>query len=171
MRKRISKILTLGCAAAVLTSCSSEYVPSGKLGFNDSRRVVIVGENVRPDIAMFYQREYAAPVWYTPYKGSVAHVADNLLESGLAPSHPMRSLINELKSINYTIGRWEIIIPKVGEKYFYKTLKNMQSGALSKARGMVILIDSSGFPQIEKEVERVSSGSFFVTYELHKDIK
>ena len=80
----------------------------------------------------------------------------------------MRSLINELESVNYTMGRWEIIVPRIGEGYFLATLKNMETGALSKARGNVVLIDSSGNKDMEAQVSRVTNNSFFVTYEFQK---
>ena len=155
-------ILGAGCAPAPFNG--------GHLGFSDSRRVVIVGENVQASLAEYYQREYDCPVWFTPFEGKVANATNNLLESGLGPSRAIRALIKELYSINYTVGRWEIIVPKIAEKYFLKALKNMQTSSLGKARGMVVLIDSSGFPEMEQEVKRVTDGFFFVTYEFHKDL-
>ena len=80
----------------------------------------------------------------------------------------MKSLINELKSINYTVGRWEIIVPKIAEGYFLGTLKNMNKSVIAKARGTVVLIDSSGNKDMEQQVERVSDGNFFVSYEFQK---
>src|SRR5262249_42231204 len=124
-------------AACLLPACAPP-MPPGQLGFSDSKRVVIAGENVRQEIAAYYQKEYDALVWFTPYRGSVANAADNLWESGLGPSRAMWGLINELNSINGSIGRWQIIVPKIAEKYFLKALKNMKTNALAKARGMVI---------------------------------
>ena len=139
-----------------------------QLGYSESRRFVVVGENVEASLARYYQRKYECPVWFTPYRGGFSNATTNFLESGIGPSRAMRLLIKELKSINDTVGRWEIIIPKIAEKYFFNALKSMPKSALSKARGMVVLIDSSGFPDMEREVERVSDGSFFVTYEFQK---
>ena len=151
-----------GCAPAVKSQ--------GQLGYSDARRVVIVGENVDSAIAVYYQRKYDALVWFTPFEGKIANAANNLLEAGLGPSRAMQALMTELKSINYTVGRWEIIVPKIAEKYFLHALKNMETSSLAKARGEVVLIDSSGFPQMEQEVHRVTDGNFFVTYEFHKDL-
>ena len=154
----------LSCAACVPTAPMQ-----GQLGYSDYRRVVIVGENVRPEIALYYEKKYTALVWFTPYEGTVANAANNLMESGIGPSRAMRALMNELQSINYTVGRWEIIVPKIAEKYFLNTLKNMGAGAFSKARGAVVLIDSKGFTEVEREVLRVADGNFFVAYEFQKD--
>ena len=58
-------------------------------------------------------------------------------------------MINELKSINYTLGRWEIIVPKIGEGYFLATLKDMETGSLAHARGDIVLTDSKGNKEME----------------------
>jgi hypothetical protein len=153
-----------------LGGCSSAPSYQGHFGYEDSRRVVIVGENVNPAIAMYYQRKYNSPVWFTPFEGHVASATRTLLKTPLAPSPAMRSLIKELKSINGSVGRWEIIVPKSAEKYFYKTLRHMPSNSLAKTRGLIVLIDSTGFKRLEEEVNRVSNGNLFVTYEFHKDL-
>ncbi len=163
------RVLALG-ALCMMSGCVQPAEIRGTLGFSDSRRLVVVGENVRPEIAHFYKKEYGALAWYTAYKGNVATVTNNFFESGIGPSRDMRLLIGDLKSTSYTVGRWEFIIPKIGEGYFLAALRYMEPGALSKARGMVIMIDSSGSPEMEREVERVSQGSFFVTYEFRKDV-
>ena len=124
---------------------------------------------MEPAIAAYYQKEYQSPVWFTAYKGKIANAADNLFQSGLGSSVAMRGLIKELNSLNYTVGRWEIIIPKIAEGYFLATLKVMAKDQLSKSRGMVVLIDSSGNGEMEKEVQRVTGGNFFVTYEFQKN--
>ncbi len=155
---------------SILSGCAQPPATTGSLGFEDKRRVVIVGENIEKEIAIFYQKKYDALVWFTPYEGKVAKVTNNFLQSGLGPSVAMRSLINELNSINYTFGRWEMVIPKISENYTLATLKNMPDHAIAKARGMFILIDSSGNAAFEKEVKRVSDGSFFVTYEFQKSL-
>ena len=80
----------------------------------------------------------------------------------------MRQLIDELKSINYSVGRWKIIVPGIGEGYFLNTLKHMETGSLSQARGDIVLTDSKGNKDMEKQVTRVSNNSFFVTYEFQK---
>ncbi len=154
------------CAA-----CASTLPGEGRLGSVDDRRVVIVGENIREEIALYYEKKYDALVWFTPFKGHMANTADNLLASGVGSSVARRALIKELKSINNTIGRWEIIIPKIAEKYFLNALKNMKTASLSKARGAVVLIDSNSYPEIERELRRVSDGSLFVTYEFQKDLR
>ena len=139
----------------------------GDLGFSQDRRVIIVGEKVSQDIAIYYQRRYDAKVWFTPTEGVVKDSAQVILK-GFGPSVPMRSLINELKSINYSLGRWEIIVPKIGEGYFLDTLKNMDEGSLAQARGDIVLIDSKGNKDMEAEVARVTRNSFFVSYEFQK---
>ncbi len=141
-------LLGLVIASFGFAGCQPASVFHGELGFSESRRLVIVSENVRPDIALFYKKEY-----------------------GMVLVLPLRALIAELTSINDTVGRWEIIVPKVGEKYFLTVLKHMPTRALSKARGMVVLIDSSGFPDMEREVRRVTDSNFFVVYEFQKDLK
>ena len=95
------------------------------------------------------------------------HFAQIILK-GFSPSQAMRSLINELKSINYTLGRWEIIVPKIGEGYFLATLQDMEDASLAHARGNIVLIDSKGNKDLEAQVARVTSGNFFVTYEFQK---
>lgn len=149
--------------------CASGPVERGHLGYVDGRRVVIVGEKVDPGIAEYYQRAYDAMVWFTPSGGKIADSANRLVE-GVGASRGMRMLMAELISINYTIGRWEIIIPKIAEKYFLATLSHMKTGALAKARGMIVLIDSTGNKEMEVQVKRVTGDNFFVTYELQKDL-
>jgi len=140
---------------------------SGNLGYSQNRRVIIVGEKVSPDIAVYYQRRYDAMVWFTPTQGLMKDSAQVILK-GFGPSEAMRSLINELKSIDYSLGRWEIIVPKIGEGYFLATLKDMDTGSLAHARGNIVLIDSNGNKDIEAQVSRVTDNSFFVTYEFQK---
>jgi len=151
----------------VLSGCVTPPGVTGNLGYSQDRRVVIVGEKVSEDIAVYYQRRYDAMVWFTPTQGLMKDSAQVILK-GIGPSQAMRSLINELKSINYTLGRWEIIVPKIGEGYFFETLKDMETGSLSHARGNIVLTDSNGNKDIETQVERVTDNSFFVTYEFQK---
>lgn len=139
----------------------------GDLGYSQDRRVVIVGEKVSEDIAIYYQRRYDAMVWFTPSQGVIKDSAQVILK-GLGPSPAMRSLINELKSIDYSVGRWEIIVPKIGEGYFLATLKDMETGSLAHARGDIVLIDSKGDKDMEAQVARVTDNSFFVSYEFQK---
>jgi len=161
-------ILTLICISSLLllAGCTPPGV-SGNLGYSPERRVVIVGEKVSPDIALYYQRRYDAMVWFTPSHGLVKDSAQVVLK-GFGPSKAMRSLINELLSINYTVGEWEIIVPKIAENYFFATLKDMDDGALSHARGDIVLIDSKGNKDMEEQVARVSTNGFFVSYEFQK---
>ena len=164
MKNVILLSILLGCSA-----CAS--IPTqAHLGFSDERRLVVVGENVREELALYYQKKYSALVWFTPHQGKMSTTATNFMESGLGLSRAMRVFIHELTSINETIGRWEIIIPKIAENYFLKALKNMPSRSLTKARGMIILIDSKGSPDIEAHVKRVTDGNFFVTYEFQQDM-
>lgn len=158
-------------ALLFLPACGSTTAYKGQLGYSEERRVIIVGENVRAEIARYYQKKYDGLVWFTPATmGTAANAANNLLESGVGASRAMRALIGELRSINYTVRRWQIIVPGLAEKYFYHALKNMETGALAKARGTVVLIDSAGSPDMEREVRRVTGGSFFVAYEFRKDL-
>ena len=154
-------------SALMFSGCITGPGVSGSLGYSQDRRVVIVGEKVSQDIAVYYQRRYDAMVWFTPTQGVMKDSAQVILK-GLGPSVAMRSLINELKSINYTVGRWEIIIPKIGEGYFYETLKDMENSSLAQARGSIVLIDSKGNKEIEAQVARVTNNNFFVTYEFQK---
>ena len=147
-----------------LVGCAKPPLTTGSLGFEDARRVIIVGENVDPNLAVYYQHKYDGLVWFTPYEGKFLNKTNNFLQSGLGPSVAMRSLIRELKSINYTIGQWEILVPATAENYFLATLKNMNDHELSKARGLVILLDSKGNKDIELQLKRVSDSNFFVNY-------
>ena len=158
-------ILTL---ILLVTGCTRVPMTTGSLGYEDSRRVIIVGENADPNIAGYYQKKYDALVWFTPYEGQFVNKANNFLQSGLGPSVAMRSLIKELRSINYSVGQWEIFVPGMAENYFLTTLKNMEDRCLSKARGMIILLDSKGNKDIEDQLKRVTDGNFFVNYELKK---
>ena len=151
----------------MLSGCVTGPGASGNLGFSRDRRVVIVGEKVSADIALYYQRRYDAMVWFTPSKGMMAD-SEEVVFRGIGPSVPMRSLINELKSINYSLGRWEIIVPRIAEGYFLSTLKSMETGSLGHARGNIVLIDSKGNKQIEAQIARVTNNFFFVTYEFQK---
>ncbi len=151
----------------MLGGCGTPAGVSGNLGYSQERRVVIVGEKVSQDIALYYQRRYDAMVWFTPTQGMVEDSTKVILK-GLGPSQAMKSLINELKSIDYSLGRWEIIVPKIGEGYFLATLKDMETGALAQARGDIVLIDSKGNKDMEAQVARVTNNSFFVTYEFQK---
>ena len=163
------RLLKLLSVLIILTGCASPPTTTGSLGFEDSRRIVVVGENVDPNIAVYYQKKYDALVWFTPYEGKLTNKVNNFLQSGMGPSVAMRSLINELKSINYTVGQWEIIIPGLAENYFLATLKNMDDHSVSKARGSVVLVDSKGNKDIEEQLKRTTDGDFFVSYQFHKE--
>ena len=156
-------ILTL----LALGGCITGPGAAGDLGYSQDRRVVIVGEKVSPEIAVYYQRRYDAKVWYTPTQGMMKD-SEQVILKGFGPSVAMRTLINELKSIDYTLGRWEIIVPKIGEGYFLATLKDMDTGALGHARGNIVLTDSNGNKEMENQVGRVTNNNFFVTYEFQK---
>ncbi len=151
-------VLVCGCAKPPQTT--------GSLGYEDSRRIIIVGENADPNVAGYYQKKYEALVWFTPFEGRFVNKANNFFQSGLGPSVAMRSLMNELKSINYSVGQWEIFVPGMAESYVLNTFKNMEDHSLSKARGVVILLDSKSNRDIEDQVKRLADGNFFVRYEL-----
>jgi hypothetical protein len=151
----------------LISGCITGPGASGNFGYSQDRRVVIVGEKVSKDIAMYYKRRYHAKVWYTPTRGMMKDSAQVILK-GFGPSQAMRSLINELKSINYSHGRWEIIVPKIGEGYFLSTLKDMETGSLARARGNIVLIDSKNNKDMEAQVARVTNNNFFVVYEFQK---
>jgi len=157
----------LSCLVLSLSGCITGPGVSGNLGYGQDRRVVIVGEKVSQDIAVYYQRRYDALVWFTPTQGVVKDSAQVILK-GLGPSQAMRSLINELTSINYSVGHWEIIVPGIAEGYFLATLKDMPTGSLANARGNFVLTDSKGNKDIEAQVARVTNNNFFVTYEFQK---
>jgi hypothetical protein len=160
-----STVIYLTCL--LLCGCMTGPGASGNFGYSQDRRVVIVGEKVSKDIAMYYQRRYQAQVWYTPTQGMMKDSAQVILK-GFGPSRAMRSLINELKSINYSVGRWEIIVPKIGEGYFLGTLKDMPKGSLAHARGKIVLIDTRGNKDLEVQVGRVTNNNFFVVYKFQK---
>ncbi len=150
-----------------LGGCISGPGVRGDLGYSQDRRVVIVGEKVSSEIAAYYERRYDAKVWYTPTRGLLKD-SEAVIFKGLGPSEAMRSLINELLSTNYSLGRWEIIVPKIAENYFLSTLRSMDAGSLAHARGEIVLIDSKNSREMEAQVARVTNGSFFVTYEYQK---
>lgn len=163
----IARSVFLYFTIVTLGGCISPPGISGSLGYGQERRVVIVGENVSREIAYYYQHRYDAKVWYVPPRRKT--LRDSLKEAfTLGPSMAMRSLINELESINFTMGRWEIIVPGTGENYFLATLKDMKTGSLAHARGNIVLTDSKNNADMEAQVARVTSGSFFVTYEGQK---
>ena len=151
----------------MLCGCASPPGVTGNLGYSHDRRVVIVGEKVSKEIAVYYQRRYDAMVWFTPTQGMMKD-SEQVILKGIGPSQAMKSLINELLSINYTFGRWEIIVPKIGEGYFLSTLKEMETGSLSHVRGNIVLTDSKNNKEMEAQVARVTNNSFFVTYEFQK---
>ena len=162
------KNITITCFMCLaLSGCFADPGVVGNLGAGEDRRVVIVGENVSPEIAVYYQRRYDAKVWFTPSQGEMKDTRDEILNN-LRPSTAMRSLINELKSIDHSLGRWEIIVPGVAERYFLMTLKFMDTDSLAHARGDVVLTDSRSNKDIEAQLNRVSDGGFFVTYEFQK---
>jgi len=164
----INRLLLLSLmVCGAFSGCITGPGAIGNLGTSNDRRVVIVGEKVSAEIALYYQRRYDAMVWFTPTRGMMDDSSEVVLK-GFGPSHAMRTLINELKSINYTVRRWEIIVPKIGEGYFLATLKDMDTGSLAHARGSIVLIDSKGNKDMESQVARVTQGSFFVTYEFQK---
>ena len=80
----------------MFTGCITGPGASGNLGYSQDRRVVIVGEKVSQDIAVYYQRRYDAMVWFTPTQGLMKDSAQVILK-GLGPFEAMRSLINELR--------------------------------------------------------------------------
>ncbi len=164
----LNKTILVLMIALVLGGCAGTPSLQGHLGYEDGRRVVIVGEKVDPGIAEYYQRAYDAMVWFTPSEGKIVDSANRLIEIG--PTKAMRMLIAELKSINYTVGRWEIIVPKIAEGYFLAVLSRMERNSLEKARGMVVLIDSAGNKEMEAQVKRVTGDNFFVTYEFQKSL-
>ncbi len=154
-------------SCVLLSGCVTGPGASGTLGYSHDRRVVIVGEKVSQEIAVYYQRRYDAMVWFTPTQGLVKDSAQVILK-GLGPSPAMRSLINELKSINYSLGPWEIIVPGIAEGYFLATLKDMETGSLAQARGDIVLTHSKANKDVEAQVARVTNNNFFVTYEFQK---
>lgn len=161
------KTLPVAIVFLLVSGCAHKATINGQLGFSDSRRIVIVGEHVSNDIASFYEKKYDALVWFTPPQGQIQDTFSGIMR-GVRPSYAMQALVAELKSINYTIGSWEIIVPKIAEAYVAATLKHMPTGSLSKARGMIILIDSPANKEIEAQIKRVSKGSFFVSCEFQQ---
>ena len=157
--KRIRLFYLFILGSLMCTGCATSPGVSGSLGYSQDRRVVIVGEKVSQDIAVYYQRRYDAMVWFTPTQGLMKD-SEQVVLKGLGPSKAMKSLINELKSINYTLGRWEIIVPKIAEGYFLATLKDMEAGSLAQARGDIVLIDSKGNKDMEAQVARTTNGTF-----------
>lgn len=157
-------LLVMGLVGCVTPPPST----TGTLGFEDARRIVILGENVDSRYAVYYQRKYNAMVWFTPFQGKMLKNTSNFFQNGFGSSADMKALIRELKSINYTIGTWEIIVPEMAQKYFLAALKNMQDKELSKARGVVILVADGHHAQIERELARVTANTFEVVYEPQK---
>lgn len=153
MRKLLMFLLCFGLIGSAVISSGDE--PEQKISEMKFRKVVILGRGVDAKLAFQYANSYRAVVWYKETK-DVEGIAE--------PGPAMKELINELKDINATGEEWEFIIPGIGEEYFLITLNNMDKGALSNATGTVYLPDSSKNKSIENEVQRVSDGSFVVTY-------
>lgn len=161
MRKLILFFVLLGF---IIEGCATTPASSGNLGKAQYRTLVILGEHIDTNLVTQYAKKYNAPVYFTPGRGFIANSVSDSLRGTLGPSSAMKGLINDLKSINNTEGEWKLIIPSIAERYFLVTLKNMDDGALSNAKGTVYLIESSMNEAIETEIKRVSSGAFSVKY-------
>lgn len=160
MRKRrigvgiVGLLMAAGCATS-----------SGTLGSRSERTVVILGEHQEKALAHQYAQQYGAIVWYTPRRGALADVVSSSLRATVGPSSAMKSLINELKTLNGTSGAWTIIVPGMAERYFLVTLRNMEDGALAQTSGRIQLVDSEVHADLEQEVRRVSYGALTVHYQ------
>lgn len=161
MRKLVIFLLCLGLlgsgTALMADEPSTEIDEDEKISEMPYRKVVILGEGIKASTAFHYANTYRAVAWY---KENIGGFPED-------PSPAMKELILELEGINDTGEEWEFVIPEIGEKYFFRTLKNMDDDALSKATGTVLLSErSEGDESIEKEVQRVSGGTFVVKYWL-----
>lgn len=154
-----------GYALTVLMIAGCATTPTKEtLGTRPERTIVILGEHHDESLAKRYAQRYSAIVLYTPSRGPIADVVSSSLRATLGPSSAMKWLMQELKSMNGTGGSWTLIIPRVAERYFAVTLRNMADGALAQAYGTVRLVDSVNDAAVEQEVQRVSNGSFTVQY-------
>jgi len=133
---------------------------SGDLGGSPFRNVVILGENVSPEVAQKYANEYGARVLFSPSRNLLSDVVSASMRGIVGPSRAMRDLIVELKSLNHTRGEWNLIIPAQAERYFLVLLRNMEDGALSNAKATVLLESAARSEFLEAEVKRVSGGNF-----------
>ena len=61
------RIIFLAGMVCGMSACGISSPNKGELGFSQSRRVVIVGENVQPEIALYYKRKFDCQTWFTPF--------------------------------------------------------------------------------------------------------
>ena len=141
----------IGCSTVPISDTHSGNQKICDMKF---KKVVILGEVVDAKTAFDFANSYRAAVWYR--------------EAGprrtVRPGHAMRELIAELEGINAKGNEWEFIIPDIGERYFFITLKSMDKDSLSNISGTVYLAHSSENKLIEDELKRVSGGKFSVLY-------
>ncbi len=119
------------------------------------RKVIILGEGIETKTAFDYSNSYRGVAWYK---------TGPALDESLQPGTAMKELMSELDGINSTGENWEFVVPAMGEKYFFLTLKNMKDGSLSNANGVLYLSESAGNESIESELARVSDGTFGIIY-------
>jgi hypothetical protein len=162
MKKR--KLFTYLPIIFLLAGCVTTAKSGLRIGTTEHRRLIILGEHIPDSTAKDYANKYNSLVYYTPSRGAIADSVSSSLRGTLGPSSAMRSLIEELKSINNTDGFWKLIVPKVAERYFLVTLKNMGDNSISNAKGEIILPESQKNQEIEMEIKRVTNGSFIVNY-------
>ena len=154
MRKLLISLLCSALISSATISRGEEPTNDPKICEMKYRKVVILGEVVDTKSAFDFANSYRAAVWYREASGP-----------GVAePGPAMKELISELEGINATGEEWDFIIPDIGERYFFVTLKNMDTGSLSNVRGTVYLAHSSKNKSIEDEIKRVSGENFTVIY-------
>jgi hypothetical protein len=152
-------ILLVGCAT----------VPSGgaKIGQNDIRQVVILGEYASPEVANNYANQYNALVFYTKSRGSGSDAVSSGMSSIFGPSRSMKMIIQQLESISNTQGDWQFIIPEDREGYFLEVLKNMNDNSIYNCNGKVYLLSKKKNKKIEMELIRVTNGALEVDYKRY----
>lgn len=135
--------------------------PPGKIGLAEKRRYLVLHRASVLE-ATQYADTYNVTVLYHETRGITADVMTKGLTTIVGPSRAMKHLINELKSMSNTSGEWEFIIPRVAERYFLVTLRNMEDHSVTNASGKVILVDSHENTNISSEVNRVMGEGFKV---------
>ncbi|MBL7130495.1 MAG: membrane lipoprotein lipid attachment site-containing protein [Candidatus Omnitrophica bacterium] len=161
----MKRLLCFLFISLLLSGCATTSKYPGTIGKTDIRKLVILGEHISQETAQQYANTFNARVFYSPSRGAIADSISNSLRGTIGPSSAMRHLIAELESMNNTSGHWELIVPKIGKRYFLVTLRNMEDKAVVNSAGEVYLPESPPNNQIDNEVKRVFGNSWHTKYQ------
>jgi len=157
----MEKTLLIICFLFLSSGCATTASETaGGLGSSSGRNVVILGEHISPEEAQKFADKYEAIVLFGPSRNILSDAVSTSMRGAVGPSRVMRDLIVELKSLNYTSGEWSLIIPAQAERYFLVLLRNMEDGALSNAKGIILFESASRSASLDTEVKRVFGSGF-----------